>query len=134
MSAPLQKQCVANAPSANILAGAETLMAYTGRVEANFRTVRAVVKGWLQLTFPAGSTGLVLRIRRGNGIAGAVVAGGNTETAGIAAGKVGDYSIQFSEQLIDPEFVDYSLTAAITGTGNNTNAFIATIEAELLTS
>jgi uncharacterized protein (DUF1501 family) len=109
-------------------------MAYTGRLEVGLQTVRAIIKGWLQITFPAASTGLILRIRRGFGTTGVVVAGGNTETAGVAAGKIGDYALHFSEQILNAEFVDYSLTAAITGTGNNTAAQITTIEGELLTS
>src|SRR5258708_15045833 len=132
MSALLQKQTSFNAPSQNIIAGAETLMAYSGRVEVGFQTVRAIIKGFVQLTFPAGSTGIILRLRRGAGITAVLVAGGNTENATPAPGKVGDYSIVFSEQLLGLEFVDYSLTVGIPGTGSNTNAFIASIEVELL--
>jgi hypothetical protein len=134
MPAPLQKQIVTVAPSANIIAGAETLIAYSFRCEVGFQTVRSIIKGFAQLTFPAGTTGIQQRIRRGVGITGILVAGSNTENATAAPGKVGDYCIVFSEQLAGVEFVDYTYTIAISGTGANTNCFIAGIEVELLTS
>ncbi len=134
MSALLQKNVQVVAPSANIIGAAETLMVYSGKVDLSLQTARLVIKAWLQITLAAGTTGLILRLRRGNGVTGALVAGGNTETAGLAAGKVCDLDLNFSEQLVNQDFADYSLTVQQAGAPANTLANIATIEVELLTS
>jgi hypothetical protein len=111
---------------------AETLVAYSGQAKVTFPTMRAITLGWLQIVYGAGTTGIILRIRRGNGVAGAVVAGGNTETAGVAAAAVADLSLKFSEQLIGQDFADYSLTAQQVAAGGNGTVNLAQLEAELL--
>ncbi len=110
---------------------AETLVAYSGQAKVTFATMRAIILGWLQIVYGTGTTGIILRIRRGNGITGAVVAGGNTETAGVAAAAVGDLSIKFSEQLIGQDFADYSLTVQQVAATANGTVNLAQLEAEL---
>jgi hypothetical protein len=107
---------------------AETLIAYSGPVRINNQTMRIIIKAWLQLVISATSTGLILRIRRGNGVSGAVVAGGNTQT--ITASTTDDFRIEFTEQVSNAEFVDYSLTAAVVAASANSTANLATITAE----
>ena len=129
MSAILQKQ-VGIGVAVTIVTTAETLICYSGRVEANLGTLRSVIRGWLQIAMSAASTTLTLRIRRGNGIAGAVVAGGNAEN--VVASNTDDFNITFAEQLLNVEFADYSLTAQMAGANANSTVNLSMIEVEFI--
>ena len=127
MSAILQKQ-VTSAASLTTSANTELLCAYSGRMEANFPTIRAIIRGWVQVAFAASTTGVILRLRRGNGITGTVVAGGNTQL--VTASTTTQASIWFSEQLLNVEFADYSLTIQTVAAGANSTVNLAQIEVE----
>lgn len=129
MSSIMQKQCVPGSALVTVT-NTELLLAYSGRVEVPLPTIKAIIKGWLQIVLSAGTTGIILRLRRGNGIAGAVVAGGNTET--VTASTTVDLSIKFAEQLLNFEFADYSLTVQTVAAGANSTINLATIEVELI--
>ncbi len=132
MSAVIQKAVGIVASPISLVTTTETLVAYSGQARTTFPTMRAFISAWLQIVYGATTTGVILRIRRGNGITGAVVAGGNTETAGVAAATVQDLSIKFSEQLINSEFADYSLTVQQVAATTAGTAQMGSIEAELL--
>jgi hypothetical protein len=128
MSSILQKQQgQAIAPPITITTTTETLCAYSGRVEANLATLTSIIKGWATITTGAGTTALVFRLRRGNGITGAVVA---TVTITTAASVTVMDVIKFAEQLLNVEFADYSLTVQQTGAGANGSIVLAMIEVE----
>lgn len=130
MSSVLQKQIGINAAPISLVGTTETVIAYSNRVEVPLPTVRAIVKGWALLTLGTAATGFVLRIRRGNGITGAVVAGGNILT--FVAGNTVDSWIVFAESLQNAEAADYTLTAVQSGaTGPGTVQFCS-IEVELI--
>ena len=131
MPAVLQKQ-VGNGGPITLVTTAETLIAYSGKCELAMQTMRLIIKAWLQIVYGTAATGIILRIRRGNGTTGAVVAGGNTETAGVAAAAVADLSIQFAEQIINQEFSDYSLTAQQVAATGNATANLGQIEVEAI--
>lgn len=117
MSSILQmQQGLAQATPITVTTTAETLVAYTGRVECNLPTLTSIIEGWLSITTGTGVTALVLKLRRGDGITGTVVA---TATVFNTASQLVEHSIKFSEQLINQEYADYSLTVTQTGaTGN----------------
>jgi hypothetical protein len=129
MSGILQKQQTTGAALVTVT-NTELLLAYSGRVEATFPTIRSIIKGWLQVALSAGTTGIILRLRRGNGIAGTLVAGGNTQT--VTASTTVDASIKFSEQLLNVEFADYSLTIQTVAAGANSTINLASIEVETI--
>lgn len=130
MSSILQKQtAIASALSLGA-ANAETLVAYSGRVEATYPTLRYIIKGWAQIAFGTGVTGLILRLRRGNGVNGAVAAGGNTQTATLST--TDDFAIVFNEQILNAEFQDYSLTAQTVGATGVCTVNLGTIEVETI--
>jgi hypothetical protein len=109
---------------------AETLAAYSGRVEIPYQTIRAIIKGWLQAGWATGTTGVILRLRRGNGITGAVIAGGNTEPA--TAATASDLTIKWAEQLLNAEYADYSLTVQQVGATANGTINLSAIEVEMI--
>ncbi len=127
MSSILQKQAGVGSALVTVT-NTELLLAYSGRLEVTYQTIRTIIKGWLQIVLSAATTGIILRLRRGNGITGAVVAGGNTET--VTASTTIDLSIKFTEQLINAEFADYSLTVQTVAAGANSTINLATIEVE----
>jgi hypothetical protein len=129
MSAILQKT-VGIGSAVTLVTTTETLVAYSGQLRNTFPTLRAIIKGWLQIVYGTNTTGVQLRIRRGNGISGAVVAGGNTETAGVAAAAVADLAIKFAESVQNAEFQDYSLTVQQVAASANGTVNLAMIEAE----
>ncbi len=125
MSSVLQmQQGLAQSTPITVTTTTETLVAYTGRVEANLPTLRSIIECWLSITTGTGVTALVLNIRRGNGITGAIVA---TCTVFNTASQLVEHNLYFSEQLLNVEFADYSFTVTQTGaTGNGsiTNGII----------
>jgi hypothetical protein len=127
MSSILQKQ-VATGVALVTVTNTELLLAYSNRMEANLATMRAIIKGWFQIVLSAATTGMITRIRRGNGITGTVVAGGNTQT--VTASTTIDADIWFSESLVNVEFADYSLTVQTVAAGANSTINIAQIEVE----
>jgi hypothetical protein len=127
MSSILQKQ-VATGAALVTVANTELLLAYSGRMEANLATFRSVIKAWFQIALSAATTGMITRIRRGNGIAGTLVAGGNTQT--VTASTTIDADIWFSESFQNVEFTDYSLTVQTVAAGANSTINIAQIEVE----
>lgn len=132
MPAIIQKQAADAAAAVTLVTTAETVLIYSGRCELTFPTMRAIARGWLQIVYGTGTTGVILRIRRGNGLSGTVLAGGNTETAGVAAAAVADLSIQASESVAGNEFADYTLTAQQVAATANGTVNLAHIEVETI--
>lgn len=104
----------------------ELLCAYSLPVKASYQTVRYCVRAWLNITMSAASTTITLRIRRGNGITGAVVGGGFAEN--VVASNTDDFNCCFSEQQINAEFADYSLTVQMAAASGNSTVNAAMIE------
>lgn len=130
MSSILQKQIGIAAGNPSIVGATELVIAYTGRCEVNTPTCRAIIKGWALLQTGTGTTGVVLRIRRGNGITGAVVAGG--PVINVAGVLIMDTSIKFAESLVNAEYADYTLTVVQIGASANGTVQYASIEVELI--
>jgi len=130
MSNVLQKQVGLAAAAVTLTTTAETLLAYSGQVRINNQTMRLIIKAWCQIAASANTTGIILRIRRGNGISGTVVAGGFTQAA--AASVTDDFKLEFAEQIVNAEFADYSLTAQMVAATANSTANLAQIEAEAI--
>lgn len=129
MSSILQKQIGVGAALVTVT-NTELLIAYSGRVEITLPTVRSIIRGWLQIALSAATTGMITRIRRGNGITGAVVAGGNTQTVG--ASTTVDANLIFAEQLLNAEFADYSFTIQTVAAGANSTINLSSIEVETI--
>jgi hypothetical protein len=108
----------------------ETLVAYSGRAEISFQTIRALVKGWLQIATGTGTTGLQLRLRRGNGVGGSLLAGGNTQV--VSASATDDFNIISAEQLLNQEYQDYSFTVQQVGATGNATVNLGSIEVEMI--
>ena len=130
MSSILQKQIGIAAGNPQIVTTAELAAAYTGRCEVNTPTCRAIIKGWVLIQTGTGTTGVVLRIRRGNGITGAVIAGGSV--IAVAGAVMLDTSIKWAESLVNAEFADYTLTVVQLAASANGVVQYASIEAELI--
>jgi hypothetical protein len=130
MSSILQKQI--GIGKGNILVtNTETLAAYTGRCEVTAPTVRSIIKCWVWFQTGAAATGIVFRIRRGNGIAGPIV-GADTPTILYPAGTVAQFTFIIAESLQDSEFVDYSLTLTQLGAAGNGTLSLSSIEVEVI--
>jgi hypothetical protein len=130
MSSILQKQVGVLPGLIALTLNTETLVAYTGRCEAIAPTLRAIVRGWLNLTLGTGVTGITTRIRRGNGITGAVVlVGGATALPALINT---DFTTIAVETLQNVEYADYSLTVQQIGGSGSGNILIGTIEVELI--
>lgn len=130
MSSILQKQIGLANGNPSLVTTAELAAAYSGRVEVPLPTVRAIIKGWAFLQTGNTVTGVVLRIRRGLGVTGTVIAGGPILTA--AAGVLVDTSIKWAESLNNAEFADYTLTVTQIGATSNGTIQYASIEVELI--
>jgi hypothetical protein len=130
MSSILQKQVGVLPGLIALTLNNEILVAYTGRCEAIAPTLRAIVRGWLNLTLGTGVTGITTRIRRGNGITGAVVlVGGATSLPALINT---DFTTIAVETLQNVEYADYSLTVQQIGGSGSGNILIGTIEVELI--
>jgi hypothetical protein len=130
MSSITQKQIGTTPAAVTLVTTAETMVAYTGRCEANLPTLRAIIKAWALITTGAGTTNVSFRLRRGNGLAGAVVVNGPPVALGPATQL--DTSMVFAETLQNVEYADYSLTIAQTGASGNGVVQMASIEVEMI--
>ena len=126
----LQKNIGIAAAAVTLVTTSETLVAYSGLTKATTPTLRSIIRGWCQVLAGTNNTGIILRIRRGNGIAGAVVAGGFTET--LAAAATLDFNIVFAESLSNIDTMDYSLTVQQVAASANGTVNLASIETEFI--
>ncbi len=88
------------------------------------KTIR--VSGWAQVTAGVGATALTARIRRGQGIGGAVVGEGNP--VNVAAGNTVEVEVEVEDQPGDVDHQAYTLTVqqtAATGAGTALQAEVA---------
>jgi hypothetical protein len=92
--------------------------------------MRAIVRGWATVTGGASTTAFVMRIRRGNGLAGLSLFIGNLIT--LAGANTLDSTAIFAETLQNVEYVDYTLTAQLAGATGNGVVPNASIEVELI--
>jgi hypothetical protein len=130
MSDVLQKQVSpAIASGITVTTTTETLVAYSGRAAVPLPTIRSHVRGWLNIAIGTGTTALTMRIRRGNGVTGAVV---QSTLLSVAASANEDMTIEFNEQLSNAEFADYSLTIQQTGATGNATVNQGIIEVEMI--
>lgn len=130
MSSVLQKAVSPVLSSAvTLVTTAETLVVYSGRCEIQYQTVRALISGWVNVLIGTTATAIVLRLRRGNGITGALIA---TMTINVTAGNTVECEVRFNEQLLNQEFQDYSLTAQQTAATANGTVNLAEIAVEMI--
>ena len=129
MSNVLQKQVYSGVPFGPA-AGSEYQAAYSGRVQVTLPTVRAIVKGWLSAVPATGTTYWQLRIVRGNWLTGNQV--GPTVYSYPTVAKNDEMCLQVSEQLLNMEFVDYSLAFTASGASANTSFSACLLEVELI--
>lgn len=88
----------------------ETLLAFNGLPAVNPPTIPIVVRGDVPLIGAASVTVVTLRIRRGNGVAGAVLATGAFNVAGAV-------TVPGNLSIVDSAYdgTGYSLTVQATG-------------------
>jgi hypothetical protein len=130
MSSIVQKQIGIAALAVTLVTTGETIVAYSGRCEANLPTLRAIIKGWALVTMGAGATGFTMRLRRGNTLGGALVTGGFPVTFAAAAQL--DTWLVWAESLSNIEAADYCLTVQQVGASGNGSVLLASIEVELI--
>jgi hypothetical protein len=129
MSSILQKQ-VTYTSAGSAPGAAQVQVAYSGRVQVTLPTVRAIIKGWVNTVAATGTTMFQLRIYRGNGLAGTVI--GNASAVTVTAGNYFDIWVEASEQLLNMEFVDYTLGFTAVGASGGTSFNGAMLEVELI--
>jgi hypothetical protein len=130
MSSILQKQIGVAVGNVTVVGINETVVAYTGRCEANLPTVRAIVRGWICFQQGTGGTGFVVRIRRGNGLVGNQINPSVTIT--LPAGSQLDSTQIITESLQNVEYADYTLSVSSPGASGNSTVLGASIEVELI--
>lgn len=130
MSSVTQKQVGIAAAAVTLVTTAETLIAYSGRVEIQYQTIRSVIRGWANVTWGTGTTSAILRFRRGNGLTGTIVA--TTGNVNVTAAQTTAIDLQFAEQIINGEFNDYSLTIQQNAATANGTVNLAQIECEMI--
>lgn len=104
---------------------AETAILTTGPISTP--GAGSVVNIWaaLAMVAGAGTTAVVLRIRRGTGVAGAIV--GEAATATLAATALGALSMAVADPLGDAAGQVYTLTVQQTGGTGNGNVTQASV-------
>lgn len=130
MSSILQKQIGVAAGNVTVVGTAETVVAYTGRCEANLPTVRAVIRAWVCFQQGTGGTGFVIRIRRGNGLTGTQINPSVTIT--LPAANQLDSTQIITESLQNVEYADYTLSVTSPAASGNSTVLGAAIEVELI--
>jgi hypothetical protein len=130
MSSITQKQIGVAAANINVVGVNETVVAYTGRCEANLPTLRAIVRGWILFLQGTGGVGFVVRIRRGNGLVGNQINPSTTIT--LPAGSQLDSTQIITESLQNVEYADYTLSVSSPGASGNSTVLGGSIEVELI--
>ena len=91
------------------------------------KTIR--LNGWAQVTAGVGATALTARIRRGQGITGAVVGEGNP--VNVAAGNTIEVEVETEDVPGDVDHQAYTLTVQQTAATGNGTALQAEVAAEI---
>lgn len=103
----------------NIVTTTETVALVTPPVSTTYSSDAIDIEGKINVTAGTGTTAVVLRIRRGNGITGTVVGVADTDT--LAAGSSESFPLQGVDTPGDVAGQVYSLTVQQTGaTANGT--------------
>lgn len=107
MLAEYSTKTIANATTANT---AETVVAQLPSVSNYGSGNRVQLHGYVNIQPGATTTGLTFRIRRGVDATGLLVSSAINETAGLAAGAAGDYTIDTEESPAEIAGASYVLT------------------------
>lgn len=118
---PAWPKIVSNFQTADvpITLAAETAILTTGPISTPGAGAVVNIQGVVAVTAGAGTTAVVIRVRRGTGVAGAIV--GELETDTLAAASLEAIPFAMQDPLGDAAGQVYTLTAQQTGgTGNGT--------------
>ena len=106
---------------ATLLTTTETLIVTSPLVRSHLNSALITVSAYAQLTTGVATTGVVVRIRKGASLAGALIGESNTITIGAAAGSTEVFSMLLTDQLEGEQITQYSLTLQqVAATGNGT--------------
>jgi len=90
---------------------------------ANF----ALILAYLSLSLSAATTGITLRVRRGNALTGAVVATTGVITSGVTASTVWADGFNAVDNPAPSDLAQYSLTAQVAGASGNSTTSLQSI-------
>lgn len=120
------------AANTNIPTTTETIVAQLDGVTTDGASRRVELNGLVDLTTGAGTTAVVLRIRRGTTITGTVVGTADTDTIIGAAGSTDPYAIQEIDTPGDVNNLSYVLTVQQTGATGAGTAVAGQLAATIL--
>jgi len=129
MSNVLQKQ-VNWVSGVSVPTSAQTQILYSGRVQVTLPTVRAVVKGFMNITSGTSCVILQARVYRGQFATGSGV--GSNILRNTTAGNSDELNFAWSEQLLNVEYVDYSVTLTCVSATAASTVNIGLLEIELI--
>lgn len=93
------------------------------------RAMDVVLKGWVQYTTAANTTGLTARIRRGSTVSGTLIDEGNVITIQAVAGSNEELTVHAVDEALDASGVTYVLTLQATAATANLTALQASLTA-----
>lgn len=109
------------AAAINVPTTTETLAVTGMSVPLPTTNGKAVIRGWVQLTVGAGTTGVTLTIYAGTAIGGRVVGQQNINAGNFTAGSIGAFNVEFTDALSNVGGAQYCMSVKQTAaTGNGT--------------
>jgi hypothetical protein len=132
MSEVLEKFAGSSGTDVTLTTTAETAIISSDPVRLPVATGRVLVRAWAQLTLGTACTAVTPRIRRGVGVAGALVGEGNAEQIKTVAGSTEPFYLEAVEQRAGEDAVQYTFTLQQTGATGNGTALQYAIEVEVM--
>lgn len=116
-----------NTTAVTLTTTGETLIITSNSIDWPTGAAFALVLCYLSLSLSAATTGLTLRVRRGNALTGTVVATSGVMTSGIAASSVFADGFNAVDNVTNQDLAQYSLTAQVAGASGNSTTSLQSI-------
>lgn len=110
-----------------LITTAETAIITSNAIDMPTGCVAALILCYLSISLSAAATSIRFRVRRGNGVAGAVVADSGLVASGVVASSIFADGFNAVDNPPIQDLAQYTLTAAVAGASGNSTTSLQNI-------
>lgn len=110
----------------------ETLVVTGNLLTTSNPNGKAVIRGWVDLTVGAGTTGITIAVYAGAAIGGRLVGTKNPEAGDFTAGNTATFEVEFVDPFSNVSGVQYCISVQQTGATGDGSVLAALIDTKVL--